>query len=284
MKERVISGVFIALLSVLLCYLGGPFLATVLCLLSVIAYYELTKALKVSDDNNKISSIQIVSIIGIVLYYLILFFVNDIEILFLDIMLMFIVSCVLYVVTYPKYHSRQVISSFFSFIYGAVMLSFVYMVRSVNNGDNLMYGYNMGFYFVWFIIISAWFSDTGAYFVGVLIGKHKIFPRLSPKKTIEGCLGGVVVTIIGFVLYGLLLVHFNVVDETAVVLMGCLGLIGSVVAQIGDLVASAIKRNNDIKDYGKLIPGHGGIMDRFDSIIFVSPMIYILCVLMLHMM
>lgn len=291
MKERVISGVFIALFSALFCYFGGIYLAAILMILSSIAYVELTKALGVIEENikdnieenKKINALQIIGIIGIVVYYVVAYFTYDVELLLLTIMATFIALMFCYVVTYPKYDSKKVISSIFAFMYGGVMLSFMLLVRMYSNELDTE-NYNIGFFFVWFIIISAWFSDTFAYFVGVLIGKHKIFPKLSPKKTFEGCFGGVCGSTLGFVIYGLILRHFNIIESDILILFVVLGILGSVISQIGDLAASAIKRNNNIKDYGHLIPGHGGIMDRFDSIIFVSPLIYIMISLFFRFM
>ena len=127
-------------------------------------------------------------------------------------------------------------------------------------------------YFVWLIYIGAWGSDTCAYCVGKLIGKHKIPSELSPNKTIEGCLGGIAgAALIGFIFAAVFYNDRNVWWQLPVI-----GAVSSVISQIGDLAASAIKRNHNIKDYGKLIPGHGGILDRFDSIIFTAPVVYYL--------
>lgn len=273
MKERVISGIFIAVFSALFCYLGGIVLATVLTILSIIAYYELSKALGVMPEN-KINSLTIVGIMFIAVYYAALYYLKNFEIMFMIIMFFIIATMFVYVVNYPKYDSKMVISSLFAYIYGAVLMSFMLLVRMYSNELDLD-NHNIGIFFVWAILIAAWVSDTCAYFVGVLIGKHKIFPKLSPKKTFEGCFGGVLGSTVGFLIYGYILMHFNIIQPQILILFAILGSLGSVVAQIGDLAASAIKRNNNIKDYGNLIPGHGGIMDRFDSIIFVSPFVYI---------
>ena len=108
----------------------------------------------------------------------------------------------------------------------------------------------------------------------MLFGKHKMAPKLSPKKSIEGAVGGVVgAAILGF-LYGMFFEkHMNVIMQPGFV-SACACAIGALISQVGDLAASAIKRNHEIKDYGHLIPGHGGIMDRFDSMIFTAPAIY----------
>ena len=118
-------------------------------------------------------------------------------------------------------------------------------------------------------------SDTCAYCVGVLIGKHKMTPKLSPKKTVEGAIGGILGAAILFMGY----THFVINAYTGITLSlpfaAVLGAVGALVSMIGDLAASAVKRDHEIKDYGKLIPGHGGIMDRFDSVIVAAPIVFI---------
>lgn len=122
----------------------------------------------------------------------------------------------------------------------------------------------------------AWIADGGAYFAGVFLGKHKLCPKVSPNKTVEGFVGGLIAgtlsgALIGFVytlIYG---VSFNYL--TLVVM----GLFGSLISVLGDLTFSQIKRSCNIKDYGSIFPGHGGILDRFDSVIFISPLMYLLC-------
>ena len=116
-------------------------------------------------------------------------------------------------------------------------------------------------------------TDIFAYFCGLAFGKHKLIPDVSPKKTIEGSIGGIIFCAIGYMVYGFVVSRvFSV--EMNIIALGIFGLIISVVAQIGDLSASLIKREYDVKDYGALFPGHGGVLDRFDSVIAVS------CVLM----
>ena len=154
---------------------------------------------------------------------------------------------------------------FFGFFYTALMLSYIYQIRMLDGGEFL----------VWLVFVSAWGSDVFAYCVGMLIGKHKAFPVLSPKKSWEGCIGGVAGAALVAVIYGAVL-NGAFHQEVSVALFAILGACGSVIAQIGDLAASAMKRNNEVKDYGKLIPGHGGVLDRFDSVIFVAPIIYYL--------
>lgn len=133
--------------------------------------------------------------------------------------------------------------------------------------------------FIFVPFIFAFLSDTGAYFAGYFFGKHKLAPIISPKKTIEGVVGGVVGAVVGMVVYCLILksyFDFQVNYVFAVIY----GLIGSVAAVFGDLSFSAIKRQTGIKDYGNLIPGHGGILDRFDSMTVVAPLVEVLLILM----
>ena len=122
--------------------------------------------------------------------------------------------------------------------------------------------------FIWIVVIAAFGSDIFAYFTGYFLGKHKMAPNLSPKKTIEGAVGGLIGSSLLSGLFGYIFMR----DMALVCLV--LGLVGGAAGMAGDLTASMFKRKMGIKDYGTLIPGHGGIMDRFDSVIFVAPVVY----------
>lgn len=122
--------------------------------------------------------------------------------------------------------------------------------------------------FIWIVVIAAFGSDIFAYFSGYFLGKHKMAPNLSPKKTIEGAVGGLIGSSVLSWVFGLIFMK----DMATICLV--LGLVGGAAGMAGDLTASMFKRKMGIKDYGNLIPGHGGIMDRFDSVIFVAPVIY----------
>ena len=127
------------------------------------------------------------------------------------------------------------------------------------------------------VFIGAWVSDVGAYFVGSLIGKHKLIPDVSPKKTVEGSIGGILLASVVFVIYGLLIDTLSDTLNPNYAVLAAAGALISVVSQVGDLIASLIKRERGVKDYGTILPGHGGIMDRFDSIIAVSVPLLIIC-------
>ena len=158
----------------------------------------------------------------------------------------------------------MVVAAFFGMVYVAVMLSFIYLTRSLPDGKFL----------VWLIFLCSWGCDTCAYCVGMLIGKHKMAPVLSPKKSIEGAVGGVV----GAALLGVI---YAAATQGKMAEYALICAVGALISMVGDLAASAIKRNQNIKDYGKLIPGHGGILDRFDSVIITAPVIYYLAKIIL---
>ncbi len=135
---------------------------------------------------------------------------------------------------------------------------------------------SVGVYFVVLPFVISWICDVFAYFTGSLIGKHKLIPEVSPKKTIEGAIGGVVFAAIACAVYGLGLDLFIADMKVNYLTLVLFGLILSVVSQLGDLTASLIKREYGVKDYGRIFPGHGGIMDRFDSVLAVSTVLLIL--------
>lgn len=148
--------------------------------------------------------------------------------------------------------------TFLGIFYVAIFLDFI--ILTIND-------FEFGKVYVWLIFIISFATDTFAYFSGYLFGRHKLIPKVSPKKTVEGSIGGILGSACLCILFGYI---FNLNLFT----MAVIGSLGSIVAQCGDLFASSIKRYVGIKDYGKLIPGHGGILDRFDSVILVAPFVY----------
>ncbi|MBQ8207855.1 MAG: phosphatidate cytidylyltransferase [Clostridia bacterium] len=132
-----------------------------------------------------------------------------------------------------------------------------------------------GAYIFLLTFIGAWMTDIFAYFCGMAFGRHKLIPDVSPKKTVEGSIGGIVFCALGYVIYGLIIANVFEV-EMNIIALGVFGVIISIVSQIGDLSASLIKREYEIKDYGSLFPGHGGVLDRFDSVLAVSSVLMVL--------
>ncbi len=167
------------------------------------------------------------------------------------------------ILTDMKFNIVDICISIFGIIYVPFLFSFISFTRALTNGE----------YFVWFILAGAWVTDTFAYLVGVKFGKHK-FSKISPKKSIEGCVGGVLGCMLFFGIYAYYLNSINI--EMNWIVMATMGLLISVVSQIGDFAASSIKRFCEVKDFGNIMPGHGGALDRFDSVIMIAPFIYLI--------
>lgn len=280
---RLVSGIVLLALAIATMAYGNIFLIVPLYIIAAIAYRELTKALALNKDPKKWNLLEIAGELGIPVYYVSCFLVavwgKDSILLLGVIMGVFMVQMLIYVAAFPKYEAGQVMAAFFSFVYAPVMLGFIFLTREIPSG--------IGIYIVWLILISSWGCDTCAYAVGVLIGKHKIFPELSPKKSLEGCIGGVAGAALLGGLYGYFLVSDALLPTgTRSVQIGIVMAVicgaGAVMSMVGDLAASAIKRNHNIKDYGKIIPGHGGIMDRFDSMIVTAPITFFLATVLMQ--
>ena len=158
---------------------------------------------------------------------------------------------------------------FITSLYIIAAMSCIVYIRDFGEGGK--YGYLL-------IFIGAWITDIFAYFTGRFLGKHKLIEDVSPKKTIEGSIGGIVFCTLSFVVFGVVINAFFNGSANLIFLAVC-GFIASVVSQIGDLIMSVIKRHYGIKDYGKIFPGHGGMLDRFDSVLAVSLAIGALCML-----
>lgn len=255
-KTRLISGIVLVIIALATIISGSWILFFTLLAVSLIGMRELYKVMKVSDEH--VTVLELVGYLGAVLYYIAMKadFGNygTMAIIISMILILFV-----YVFGYPKYRAEQVMAAFFGMVYVAVMLSFIYLTRNLPDGKFL----------VWLIFLCSWGCDTCAYCVGMLIGKHKMAPVLSPKKSIEGAVGGVV----GAALLGVI---YAAATQGKMAEYALICAVGALISMVGDLAASAIKRNQNIKDYGKLIPGHGGILDRFDSVIITAPVIYYL--------
>ena len=150
----------------------------------------------------------------------------------------------------------------------SVFMSVTYVTVSFTSMSLTRYMKN-GVYIFVLVFVAAWMCDIFAYFTGRFFGKHKLAPHLSPKKTVEGSIGGIIFSVLGCVLYGIIVEQATDLNARYVTL-ALIGLILSVISQIGDLWASLIKREYGVKDYSQMMPGHGGIMDRFDSILAIS--------------
>ncbi len=260
-RTRLLSGIVLVVLALAVIITGGPVLAVTLAIISIIGLNELYRVLGVEDG--KVSPLALTGYAGCILYYVIVFSGQSAYTMTVLIALLIAIMAV-YVFTYPRYRTDQVTGAFFGVVYVAVMLSCIYQIRVMENGQFL----------VWLIFLASWGCDTCAYCVGMLIGKHKMSPKLSPKKSVEGAVGGVAGAALLGAVYAAAI--SGQMGGSHVASFAVICTVGGLISMVGDLAASAIKRNHDIKDYGKLIPGHGGILDRFDSVIFIAPVIYYL--------
>ena len=295
---RLRSSIILAILAFITMYVGGKLLLAAMIFLSVIAYWDLTgatgsrKRTDRGEDGHCLmprggwrkNALEKTGIVGTMLFYALLEVNRETGILpvptgiLLSVMFVFLGGMFVYVFGFPEVRASQVMAAFFSFFYGPVCLSFIYLTRELG-WEMAAGGKPAGFYIVWLILISSWGCDTCAYCVGMLIGKHKMSPQLSPKKSVEGAVGGVLGAAALGALYGYF-VNDMLEDERSILFCALICGIGALISEVGDLAASAIKRNADIKDYGRLIPGHGGVMDRFDSVIFTAPVIYFMAVML----
>ena len=168
-----------------------------------------------------------------------------------------------------KVKFADISSHFTTLLYISVSFTALTLVRYIENGV----------YMFALVFVASWVCDVFAYFVGRAFGKHKLIEEISPKKTIEGSVGGIVCTTLAFVLYGFIISLFEGAPKPNYIVLPILGFVLSIIAQFGDLICSLIKREHGIKDYGNIFPGHGGVLDRFDSILAVAPVLYIFCVM-----
>ena len=264
---RLISGILLLTFTFVTMFFGGQLLLITLFMISLIGLYELYKVMKFEN-----TPLACVGYLGAFAWYLNIDTkpnaILDIKVPELMIFSIVVVAALLvFVVKYPKYSANQLFSTIFGIFYIPVMISFIFKTR-----ENIAYGQ----WLAWMVYVSSWGSDTCAYAVGRLFGRHKLAPNLSPKKSIEGSVGGIVGSALIGVIFGLIMSNFTGKSENLIIIFAVIGGLGSVISQIGDLAASGIKRNYDIKDYGHIIPGHGGILDRYDSIIITAPIVYFL--------
>ena len=163
-----------------------------------------------------------------------------------------------------KSGTNGLFAAFFGAYVFPILISLLVPILNLSNGRNL----------VLIPFISAWCADAGAYFIGSKFGKHKLAPSISPRKSVEGAIGGVAGGILGMLIYGIIL-HFCKTDVPWIAFI-VIGFLGSFFGLLGDLFLSYIKRDCKIKDFGNFLPGHGGVLDRFDSVLFVVPVCYYL--------
>lgn len=256
---RLISGIVLVALMLATIIPGGTVLFVANMFISLVGVYELYHVMHLEK-----SLPGITGYVAVICYYLLLF-TGKTQYITILLVVFLIVLLAQYVFMFPKYKTEHISNAIMCMLYAGVLLSYIYLVRIGENGA----------YTVWLIFLCSWASDTCAYAAGVAFGKHKMAPVLSPKKSIEGAVGGVVGAAVLGAVYAAVFIE-QIQMSNPVMTFAIICAIGALISMVGDLAASAIKRNHKIKDYGNLIPGHGGIMDRFDSVIYVAPIIWML--------
>lgn len=293
-KTRVVTAIWMALLLIPFLFLGGYFFFGLAAIAAYIATYELVKM-----HNQKYQLPNFITIlIPLLSFFLVLVVMiakmvlktNGINYVIFGILVIFIVLLVI-----PLFYQQLKMSDAFyyigSIIYGGASFAVIACLRNVDivssNHYQLTLDINLnGLAVFGYVLITTMFTDIGAYEIGCRIGKHKLIPSVSPNKSVEGSIGGSIVgAIMGTIELVLVesILGFNLlgIDNMILKIIGVLfvSLLLTVVSQIGDLIASKLKREYGIKDYGNVFPGHGGIMDRFDSLILTSAVFYVILAL-----
>lgn len=258
MLTRIMTSVVGIPLVIAVVVVGGSLLKYVVMAVSLIALYEFYGVV-----NKQQHAMSYIGYMAVLLHYLAFDWIMANYFIFIT--LITIASLIVLVIRYPKYSIIDVGLTIFPIVYAGLLFSYVILLRNAPNGH----------FWVWLIVISAWGSDTFAYFTGKTIGKYKLAPVLSPKKTIEGSIGGIVGAGILSYIYTIIYTQFGAYAVRQHMLWIIVAtMLGAIISQFGDLAASAVKRYYNQKDYGYILPGHGGILDRCDSFLFVAPIIY----------
>lgn len=258
MKQRIITAVIAAALFLPIVYFGGLPLVILTYFLATIGLYELLKM-------KKLTIFSVHGVLALLFLWVLLFpaeyhhilasfYYSKIEICIALILLLLTFT----VITKNQYTFEDVSFSILSAFY--VGIGFYFFFETRQDG---------GLVYILYSLFIMWATDSGAYFIGKALGKTKLWPEISPNKTVEGSIGGVVCAVVIAVLF----VLFSNINVGLISLMG-ITVVLSVFGQIGDLVESAFKRHFNVKDSGNILPGHGGILDRFDSLLFVWPLLH----------
>lgn len=260
MLKRIVTALIGLPLLIAIVNYGGLPLIIMLIILSLVGLNELYVAFA---QHNK--AIHFVGYLFTVVYYFSMayFGVSSWLLIELTLFIIAVQSCL--VLFYKKIPLTESVATIYGFFCVSFLLSFIYLVRE----------HEMGRYYVWLIFTSSFGCDTFAYLTGVTFGKHKLPNTPSPSKSVEGLIGGVLgAALVGW-LYGLFISKVLNVPEIHIIISSTIiSIFGAIFSIIGDMAASAVKRHTHIKDFGKIFPGHGGVMDRFDSVIITAPIVY----------
>jgi len=259
--KRVITAVIGLPVVIFIVYLGGWPLLLMCLLIALVGLRELYLAFSKTDR-----PIHFVGYGATVGYFVAAQYFGVGYWLLIALMLFIVTAQTCMVVFFKKLTLKDITVSIYGFLYVPFLLSFIVLVRE----------HPLGQYYVWLIFTSAFGCDTFAYIAGTTFGKHKLVNTPSPKKSVEGLIGGILGAALVGLVYGFFLSRFADPEGAAysMIIATVISLFGAAFSIIGDMAASAIKRHTGIKDFGNLLPGHGGVLDRVDSIIVVAPIVY----------
>ena len=271
MKARIITGAFIVAVTLICLFLFDTvFFTLAICLICGVSVYEVSLATGTRDYKALLILNMVFSMLAP------LFGMDIFGVFVLEPIVVIAVYTILLAVVMIWQHSRialekMAVNLMLTMVVSFGMGSMIYIRSSTETKGIYPFA---GLLYIVLIFVGAWITDAGAYFTGVLFGKHKMSPNISPKKTWEGAAGGLVFcivffTVAAYIYKALILKDFGTISYTAVALMA---VPVAVVSMIGDLFASTVKRSCGVKDFGKIMPGHGGVLDRFDSILLVAPL------------
>ena len=253
MIKRILTTVIGLPILFIILHLGNPYLLPALVIVSVLGLRELFLA----SAKSGLNPISWVGYLAAVIYFYFLYSQAEMPNGVAMMVLMAMVLMSLPIVSRKKYTIHDIALTLFGIVYVPFMLSHLIAIDLMETP-----------YLIWIVFVVAWCCDTFAYLTGLLVGKHKLCPSISPKKTIEGAIGGIIGSVAGCFAFSWFLMPEYLFS------LSMMGLGGAIISQLGDLSASSIKRYFDIKDFGNLFPGHGGILDRFDSILFTAPYVF----------
>lgn len=274
MKQRVITGVLGALFGLaVLAFMFTPVLGIVIAAVSLIASYEIQHVAKIENKLLMIINIVLAAFMPFVYEYKLFsrlpFPTYVIAIVYVIIMMFIMLG------NYKKTKFEDVVMSMFCGVIVPYVMSTITLLRNLCLSRPDLFQQSQVFFIIFTALLSAWLNDTFAYFVGRKFGKHKLAPNISPKKSVEGAIGGIVITMLFNLAFFFIFDYFFFKNDTIKWWMiPATSMFLSAISIGGDLSASVIKRNFGEKDFGTIFPGHGGIMDRFDSYSFVMPMLY----------
>ena len=274
MRQRIISaGVGIAILFVVMFFYTGIVLNIVIGLVAALGVYEILKAVKHTINHRLLSGTAI--LFAFLVPFLITFLIDQAKTsthLAIFAVYAFVLCCIL-LIQHDRLSINQVGMVFMMSVIIPEALGCLVRMRDIYDQRHI------GFFYILIALASAWIADAGAYFAGSIFGKTKLAPKISPKKTVEGLIGGVIVNVIVLVLlaFGYEQISHAIGGAVKInyIALMIIGIPSALIGTVGDLTFSLIKRQNGIKDFGTLMPGHGGILDRFDSAIFTVPFFYL---------